>query len=691
MPQRSSWFPWLFACLAIGLAPVAASAQSCPLIVDASGAGHFTTIQAAVSHFKAGLGNLGPCTIEVRAGVYTTPTTIDGVNAGASGEAQRLVIEGARGAAGQYLSRLATGSSAAVNLRSSRFVTLRDFEITTQTNKPFSLDGSSKKNRHVHIVSNDFHDNGNGRDAGCVYVADENENTWIVDNACRKNGGNAIVLGKSSVTNFVVNNTVLDNAKSGIVVAKGAKATLANNLVLFNGTSGGAQYGIQLETGSGPQGDRRLLHNIVYGNDIGVGGDFSGRSTATPGVGDEGNEDTVSLGGAGLLANDFVVDPAAGNLRLVLDSPALNAGIASTSTTPERVPSVDFEDGPRDPISPDVGWDEAADADFDGQPDGADNCPPGLNSAFNPLQGDSDGDGVGNYCDNCPDVQNTNQADVSGFDAFGNPTSVPNGRGDACESATVGVGQSLFQVPTGPAADAIFVATFGSLGSTRTVPPDCVNTYFYCKDSSGALLPRTHVFFSRGIPESLVDYDAGDRVTVACPLADLFPVAAFSAGTYTCKACYDNEHRDLDLTESGSCSNAPCESNFTGAVCSAEQSFTVDPDASYGGCDPDFWVNTNDPQPWLDTGFSAGADFDATFGVNRFEENITLFEALYQGGEPYDELARQAPAGLLNASNSEVHYPYAPDAVKALLEEGDPGGRLSAANALVCPFLPVIE
>jgi parallel beta-helix repeat protein len=689
MPQRNRLMARhvAFAALALALAPGASSAQTCPLVVDVSGGGHFTTIQAAVSHFKASLGNLGPCTIEVRAGVYSTATNLDGVNASASAEAQRLVIQGTRGATGQFLSRLATGSSTAVNLRSSRFVTLRDFEITTQTNKPVSLDGSGKKNLHVHIVSNDFHDNGNGRDAGCVYVADDNENTWIVNNACRKNGGNAIVLGKSSVTNFVVNNTVLDNAKSGIVVAKGAKATLANNLVLFNGTSGGAQYGIQLVTGSGAQGDRRLLHNVVYGNDVGVGGDFAGRSSATA---DVGNQDTATLG-AGLLANDFLVDPAAGNLRLVLGSPALNAGIASTSTTPERVPSVDFEAGPRDPISPDVGWDEAADADFDGQPDGADNCPPGLNSAFNPLQGDGDGDGVGNYCDNCPDVPNTNQADASGFDAFGNSTPVPNGRGDACENATSGVGESLFQVPTGPAADAIFVATFGSLGSTRTVPPDCVNTYFYCKDSSGALLPRTHVFFSRGIPDSLVTYAAGTQVTVACPLSELFPVAAFSAGTYTCKACYDNEHRDLDLTEAGACTNPPCESNFTGVVCSAEQSFTVDPDASYGGCEPDFWVNTNDPQPWLDTGLSAGADFDATFGVDRFEEDVTLFEALYQGGEPYDELARQATAGLLNASNADVHYPYAPDAVKALLVQGDPESRLSAANDLVCPFLPVID
>jgi len=665
-------------------APRAADAQSCPLTVDVTGAGGaFTTIQAAVNRFKNNLGNLGPCTIQVRAGVYTVPTTLDGVNAGATSEAKRLVIRGTRGADGSYSSRLSTGSSTAVNVRSSRFVTIQDFEVTSQTNKPFSLDGDSKKNKNITIARNNLHGNGDGRDAGCIWVGDGNEATWLVNNACWKNGGNAFVLGKT-LAGFVVNNTILDNSKSGIVVAKGANATLANNLVLFNGTGGGAQFGIQLVTGSGAQGDRKLLYNVVYGNDIGIGGDFSGRSTATA---DTGNQTTATLG-SGMFANDFVVDPAAGNLHLTAGSPALNAGIASTSTNPERVPPDDFESNPRNDVAPDVGWDEITDADFDGQPDTADNCPPGLNSAYNPDQGDKDGDGVGNYCDNCEDVANPDQKDVSGFDAAGHLVPGANARGDACESATTGVGESLFQVPTGPPGNAFLVATFGALGETRTIPPDCVNTYFYCKDSTGQSLSRTNVFFSRGIPDDLVTFPAGAQVTVACPLADLFPIPAFPPGTYTCKACYDNENRDIDLRPDGSCAAATCEHNFTGIVCSKEQTFTVDGTTQYGGCSPSFWVNTNDAQPWLDTGLDAGADFDTTFGVDRFDPDVTLFGALNQSGEGTDVLAREATAGLLNASNPNVHYPFSPDAVKALLKQGDPDGRLAAANALACPFEP---
>lgn len=58
------------------------------------------------------------------------------------------------------------------------------------------------------------------------------------------------------------------------------------------------------------------------------------------------------------------------------------------------------------------------DADLDGVPDPADNCP----NRWNPEQEDGDGDGYGDACDNCPTTPNPDQFDLDG-----------DGLGDACE------------------------------------------------------------------------------------------------------------------------------------------------------------------------------------------------------------------------------------------------------------------
>ena len=646
-----------------------ARAQTCPLVVDPGGAGHFTDIQPAVNHFKANLGNVGPCTIELRPGSYLNSASLDGVNAGASSDARRLVIRGTRTPGGGWASVFNTGRRDAIRLRSSRYVTLRDLQVLTGTNKPIAIEGGSAANRSITVDSNDFHDNGGGRDSGCVFVGDSNVDTWIVNNACWNNGSDGITLGKGGPT-YVVNNTLFMNRKSGVVVAKGASAVLANNLIAFHTLSG-----IVLGTsGGGANGDRRLLHNVVYGS---AAGDLVGQSTATANT---GNQTTVTLG-AGLLATDFFEDPAAGNFRLTSASPALNAGVAALGTQPERVPGQDFEGDPRGDAAPDVGLDEVTDADHDGVPDLADNCPPGLNSSYNPVQGDADGDGVGNYCDNCPDVANAGQADTGGFDAFGNATGAPNARGDACE----GVGESLFDVTPGPAADAMLVATFGTLEATRTIPPSCdCNTYFYCTDAQGSPLPRTHTFCSRGVPDEVVPYASGSQVTVSCPLAELFPPVAFADGTYTCKACYDNEHRDLDLLEDGSCPVGGCTQTFQGIACSAPQELVIDSTQARNGCSPGYWKNHT--ARWPETDFTTADDFDATFGVGWYTPDITLLEAVNLGGGEPNELARHGTAALLSADHAGVSYPYSVEAVKALVKSGDPEGRLAAANNLGCPL-----
>ncbi len=65
------------------------------------------------------------------------------------------------------------------------------------------------------------------------------------------------------------------------------------------------------------------------------------------------------------------------------------------------------------------------DADCDGIPDAADNCP----GVSNPDQLDADADGVGDVCDNCPNNANPDQADFNG-----------DGAGDVCDDDIDGDG-----------------------------------------------------------------------------------------------------------------------------------------------------------------------------------------------------------------------------------------------------------
>ncbi len=663
--------------LALSLAPNA-WAQACPLVVDPTGGGDFTDVQPAVDYFKASLGNLGPCSIDVRPGEYTNSVTVDGVNTGATAEAQRLVIRGTRGATGEWLSRFNTGRRDAIKFKSSRFVSFEDFRVLGGTNKPIAIEGGNNAaNRAITAARNLVINNGGGRDSGGAFVGDFNENVLIVNNVFSNNNSDNVAIGKGGSGNAVVNNTIFMSAKSGITAAKTANVVIANNLVLF--TASGVGAGIDLSTsGGGAVGNRQILHNIVYGS--GSGGDIANAGSATANV---GNQTTASLG-AGLLATHFLAEPAAANFHLAPSSPALNAGIA-TAGAPNRVPAADFEGDPRSDGSPDVGADEVADADHDGIPDLADNCPPvpgsDDNNTYNPGQGDVDGDGIGNICDNCPDVANPDQADVLGFDAAGNPFAGANERGDACE----GIGESLFEVPTGPAGDATFVATFGSLGDLTTVSPDCLNTYFFCEDSSGNPVPRNDNVVSRGIPDSLEDYVGGDQVTVACTASDLFVTAGFADGTYTCRACYSNEHQDPALDEQGNCADPDgCVDNHVGINCSEPQTITFDSTVGRNGCSPGYWRNHF--ERWPETAFSTGDDFDATFGVDLFAPDVTLGTAIALGGGHPNDLARHGTAALLSASHPGVAYPFSVDAVIALVRQGDPGGVLPAANTLGCPL-----
>lgn len=84
------------------------------------------------------------------------------------------------------------------------------------------------------------------------------------------------------------------------------------------------------------------------------------------------------------------------------------------------------------------------------------------------------------------------------------------------------------------------------------------------------------------------------------------------------------------------------------------------------GCTPGYWRQDQHLDSWKV--YSPGADFDATFGVNFFNPNITLLQAVALGGGGNNALARHGVAALLNAAaGSGVSYAYTTAQVIAIV------------------------
>lgn len=78
------------------------------------------------------------------------------------------------------------------------------------------------------------------------------------------------------------------------------------------------------------------------------------------------------------------------------------------------------------------------------------------------------------------------------------------------------------------------------------------------------------------------------------------------------------------------------------------------------GCTPGFWKNHTrfkNWNAWEGTGYDPTNDFDATFGVDLFDPDINLLQALQARGGGMNKIARHATAALLNAAHPDVEYP----------------------------------
>ena len=124
---------------------------------------------------------------------------------------------------------------------------------------------------------------------------------------------------------------------------------------------------------------------------------------------------------------------------------------------------------------------------------------------------------------------------------------------------------------------------------------------------------------------------------------------------------------------------------------------TIRPNRAYAagldsGCTPGKWKNNTDI--WGPTGYLPGDDWDTTFGVDAFNPDLTLLEALKQGGGGVKALGRHATAALLNAAHPGIAFPFTVAEVISLVQAALAGtssdleetkNLLDAKNNLGCP------
>ena len=121
-----------------------------------------------------------------------------------------------------------------------------------------------------------------------------------------------------------------------------------------------------------------------------------------------------------------------------------------------------------------------------------------------------------------------------------------------------------------------------------------------------------------------------------------------------------------------------------------DETVTFDEVTAYQGCTPGYWRQQQHFGNWS---YALDASFDSTFGVNLFDPDITLLEAVQLGGGGVEALARHAVAALLNAANPNVTYPYSVSDVISMVQQAATTGSYEAtknlfetANEAGCPL-----
>lgn len=106
------------------------------------------------------------------------------------------------------------------------------------------------------------------------------------------------------------------------------------------------------------------------------------------------------------------------------------------------------------------------------------------------------------------------------------------------------------------------------------------------------------------------------------------------------------------------------------------------------GCTPGYWRTAQHADDWGPTGYEPDDSFNVVFGVDWFDPDVTLLDALWMRGGHEKALARHGVAALLNALHPGIDYQYTAFDVMEMMQTGEESAKnlLEYQNEMGCNF-----
>lgn len=307
----------------------------------------YGSIQAAVNATQSG------DTVRIQTGSYVEQVSVTAKNAGATNPATRIVIQADPSApVGSVVLHGAVTQCAAghaIQIRQSRFITIRGLSITGAGGAAIALAGGGDRNLAVHFERNRIVGNGGTGCDGGITIGAGNVGTLIVNNLVLANGRNGIATGDGEGgPHTLVQNTIHGNGWNGISATRSHVFLLVNNAITGNGTqagSTGGRAGVKRETAPLPLAIV-LRNNLICGNRLGEidgpvldgadGANLTPGGTEGPGVGASPGCDNPALVYRSLAGADHALSTLDDDPTPAAASPLIDRGLdPRTLLTPD--------------------------------------------------------------------------------------------------------------------------------------------------------------------------------------------------------------------------------------------------------------------------------------------------------------------------------------------------------------------